>query len=372
MQIAALRTTPVRVDSDNKSLEIQNYDTRNDYPQKVLEISGGSSSIRNCLSVYTRFLGGKGLGIYSSVRVGQDTLGVLLRKCVADYARFGGFALHCAYNLFGRIASIGHVPFEFCRLGMEDDFGVVHKIAVNRDWTGKKKAANKGNTMYCDVFNPDTALNEIDATEGGIREYNGQVLYANREGTNIYPSCLYEAELTDGATQIACANIRYRNAKNGFMPYGMVILRKTADSSADTDDGVTRDPMVDDVARLQGDVNTGKLLAVTLEPGDETPEFRTMDGTNYDGAFKATEESTKNNIGAAFMQPPILRCEEVSQGFADDMMRQAYDYYNSVTEPDRMFIEETFRTVLEHFRTPVNIEGLHIEPLSYGNGKSLL
>lgn len=371
MQITALRTTPVRVDGENKSLEIQNYDTRNDYPQKVMEISGASSSIRNCLSVYTRFLVGKGLGVYSSVRVGKDTLAVLLRKVVADYARFGGFALHCAYNLFGRVSSVEHIPFEFCRLGMEDEHGVVHKIAVNRDWTGRKKAANKGNTTYCNVYNPDTVINEIENTPGGIRAYNGQVLYANREGTNLYPSCLYEAELTDGATQIACANIRYRNAKNGFMPYGMVVLRKNADSGADTDGGATRDPMIDDVGRLQGDVNTGKILAVTLEPGDETPEFKTMDGTNYDGAFKATEESTKDNIGAAFMQPPILRCESVSNGFADDMMMQAYNYYNSVTEPDRLFIEETLRVVLEHYRTPINTADLHIEPLVYGSAKTL-
>ena len=114
-------------------------------------------------------------------------------------------------------------------------------------------------------------------------------------------------------------------------------------------------------------VKSGKLLHFTLEPGDEQPVFIRLDGENYDGAFASTEESIKANIGEKFMQPPILRCEQVSNGFADDMMRQAYDFYNSITEPDRMYVESVFVDVLRHWYRPVDLSALRIEPLSYNS-----
>lgn len=367
MQVSALKTTPNRTVTDNKSLRIQNYDTRNDYPQRVYEIGNGSGTIRNCLSIYTRFLTGKGCGSLSLMEVGTQRIGDIFRNAASDYARFGGFALHVAYNMFGRAVSVEHVPFEFCRLGLEDEAGNVNEIAVNRDWLGRKKAPNAGNTLYVPVFDPAAAIGQIEATEGGIEEYPGQILYAGNAGKGVYPSCLYEAELTDGATQVACANIRYRNAKNGFMPFGMMAYRRTKDYNADNESGVSENSVFQNIAQLQGDVHTGKLLAFELAPGDELPEFKKLDGENYDGAFKDTEASTKANIGEAFMQPPILRCAQVSQGFADDMMLQAYSYYNSITEPDRIFIEEQFRAVLREWSRPVSVESFRIEPLQYGS-----
>lgn len=378
MNLAAIKATPNRTITENKQLEIQSYDICNDYPQRVMLLSQGSGTVRACLNIYTRFLIGKGIGDTGLLSVGSEKLRNVLRKATQDYARFGGFALHCSYNAFGRISRVEHVPFEFCRLGIADDAGCVNKIAVNRDWTGVKKSPSKSNTTYCDVFDPDKALEQIAATPGGISQYNGQILYANPDGSGIYPSCLYEAQLTDAATQIACSNIRYRNSRNGFMPFGMITIRKTKDYDAEVDgspDGkpgrhgqgrsLLQNPMLNDIAKLQGDVNTSKMLVFELEPDDQAPEFKSLDGKNYDGAFKETETSTKANIGEAFMQPPILRCEQVSNGFADDVMEQAYKFYNSITEDGRKFIEETFADVFAHWWKPFSLNDLVITPLSY-------
>lgn len=379
MELAAIKATPNRKITSNKQLGIQSYDTHNDYPQKVIELSSGSGTIRTCLNIYTRFLLGKGIAA-GDLRVGSEKLRQVFRKATQDFTRFGGFALHIGYNALGRICNVQHIPFEFCRLGMKDDAGNVKQIAVNSDWLGIEKSPSKSNTIYCNVFDPDKALEEIETTDGGIANYNGQILYANPEGSDIYPRCLYEAQLTDGATQIACSNIRYRNARNGFMPFGMIVLRKTKEYNAnvngspdgrvdepDIERGLLQNPMLQDIAKLQGDVNTSKMLVFELDPDDQPPEFNSLDGKNYDGAFKETETSTKANIGEAFMQPPILRCEQVSNGFADDVMEQAYKFYNTITEPDRQFIEETFADVFKHWWRPFSTDTLKITPLSYNN-----
>ncbi len=365
MKVGDLKVTPNRVVTDNRQLGIQNYDTGNDYPQRVMQIAKGSGTIGSCLRIYNRFVMGKGFGAMDAFKAGRDTLGAVLRKCVGDYTAFGAFALHCAYNRLGKVAAIAHVPFEYCRLGLEDERGEVHQVAVNRDWLGIKTNPTKANTIYCMMFDPSKAASQIEAAEGGIAGYAGQIYYANEEGKDTYPHCIYEEVLTDGATQVACANIRYRNAKNGFMPFGAIVTKRTKDYDADNGDPSGSDAVDNQLAAVQGDVNAGKLLHFTLEPGDEQPVFIRLDGENYDGAFASTEESIKANIGEKFMQPPILRCEQVSNGFADDMMRQAYDFYNSVTEPDRMYVESVFADILRHWYRPVDLSALRIEPLSY-------
>jgi hypothetical protein len=83
---------------------------------------------------------------------------------------------------------------------------------------------------------------------------------------------------------------------------------------------------------FQGDENAGKIMYVELDDGDTKPEFVSFKGTNYDKEFNVTLASSQANIGKAFNQPPILRAENVGANFGADLMKNAYDYYNSVPE----------------------------------------
>ena len=60
------------------------------------------------------------------------------RMC-QDMAMFNGISLHVNYNVFGEIVELNHVPFENCRLTEPDENGVISKIAIHPDWTGKKQ-----------------------------------------------------------------------------------------------------------------------------------------------------------------------------------------------------------------------------------------
>ena len=93
MKVGDLKVTPNRVVTDNRQLGIQNYDTGNDYPQRVMQIAKGSGTIGSCLRIYNRFVLGKGFGAMDAFKAGRDTLGAVLRKCVGDYTVFGAFAL---------------------------------------------------------------------------------------------------------------------------------------------------------------------------------------------------------------------------------------------------------------------------------------
>ncbi|MFM7856674.1 MAG: hypothetical protein ACKO96_33305, partial [Flammeovirgaceae bacterium] len=45
-----------------------------------------------------------------------------------------GYAWHINYNLNCTISSIKPIPFEYCRLGIADDYGCVKKIAYSTNW----------------------------------------------------------------------------------------------------------------------------------------------------------------------------------------------------------------------------------------------
>jgi hypothetical protein len=65
------------------------------------------------------------------------------------------------------------------------------------------------------------------------------------------------------------------------------------------------------------------------------------------------------------MQPPILRGVDVGAGFGADLMKNAYDFYNSIVESERKMIEQELKKVFTLM--PVTFESYDIQPLQYIN-----
>lgn len=111
-------------------------------------------------------------------------------------------------------------------------------------------------------------------------------------------------------------------------------------------------------------------MYVELEDGDTKPEFVSFKGTNYDKEFNVTLASSQANIGKAFNQPPILRAENVGANFGADLMLNAYNYYNSVTENERLVIERAFTTIFKNW-FELTDNNYSVIPLSYDVEMSL-
>lgn len=353
---------------DMRALDIQAYDVMNDYPQRVLSISRESGSVKACLEEYVKFVKGRGIAALrdTELRDGRRFLS-LYRSVVSDLCRFGGLAIHVDYNGVGEIVDMQHVPFEHVRLCIADEkTGRVQRLAVNRDWTGVKTAPKKDNTAYYPVFNPDRAMDEIEAA-GGVQEYGGQLLYTTLDADNVYPLCRYDARLTDAVCEVAISNVKYRNAQNNFLPASVITLPEYTEVAPDNNaPAPARDERLEQIRKMMGSKNACKTLVFTRTPGDSEIDVKPIEGQNYDKAFINTEKTVKENIGQAFTQPPILRCEDVSVGFSNDMMVQAYDFYNSVTQEERDVIADVFRRILgaSVFAVPDNL--ITIELLEYG------
>lgn len=366
-----------------QTLGIQRYGVDNLYPQVLRNIIAASSTGSECVERFANFIEGNGFReeLFSEYVVNRrgdtaDDIHALVCKDVADY---DGMALHVNYNVQGDIVELHHVPFENCRLLEEDANGYMAKIAIHPDWTGKKTRKGKAilvkkeNIDYIDVFNPrkEVVLAQIEAA-GGIEYYKGQVLWISGAGRNVYPVSRADRVITEMSTDEGLANVKYRNVRCNFLPSGMVITKKGSSVQFD-DDGNQVKPGKDEdegfsdtIKQLQGDVNAGKLLEVTLNSEEDAPQFVRMNSNNYDKEFSVTDASVVERIYSAFGQEPWYCIRVGKVGFSGDILEDAFEYYNSIVNKQQRMIERAFQKIFGHWYEVANASNDYsIQPLKY-------
>lgn len=348
-------------------LGIQSYGEYNDYPQQVEEVVKASGTGKTCIEVYFKFVFGKGFRdsrLYSLKlnRFGQ-TADAILELVAKDYTMYGGFALHFNWNRNFSILEIQHVPLETIRFEKMPQEGTFKRVALHPDW-GKRyqklRRWDKKDILWVDLFDPDPdVISQQVEDAGGWSQYAGQVYYYSNGGKGTYPTPLCDTVLTDMNTEEGISNVSNRNVRNNFMPSGMLVDFNNMDETEEQESSTEAD-----LLEYQGDENAGKLMYVQCKSKDEMPQFVPFIGGNFSSAFTTTEKSVETKIGKAFNQPPILRAETVSANFGADVMKQAYNYYNSVTDNERLLLERVFTEIFSYWNKQLGVD-FRISPLSY-------
>ena len=359
-----------------RQLGIQSYGDDNLYPQTLRQIVQASATGSECMDRYADFIEGYGFRDvpFSEYVVNRrgDTVDDIHELVCKDVAMHDGFALHVNYNINGQIVELHHVPFENCRLLDEDSMGYVGKIAVHPDWSGKKirdtkpLRVSKETIDYIDVFNPrkEVVLAQMEYS-GGVEFYKGQILWVSGSGKNTYPLGRADRVATEMSTDEGLANVKYRNVRNKFFPAGIMVTRKAA--SFDKGDRFEDDDDFQEVIKqMQGDTNVSKILEVQIENDDEKPEFLEMHSKNYDKEFSVTDASVVERIYSAFGQEPWYCIRIGKVGFSGDILRDAFDYYNSIVTKHQRMIERVFDRVFGYWFEVANTSGDYsVKPLIY-------
>lgn len=355
---------------------LQSFGSDNLYPQNIMKITGASGTAVLCLNRYEKFVEGYGFDNeeLSKMKVSSkgSTMDDLLRSVAGDLTRFGGFALHCNYNVFGKITEVNIIPFEQCRLEECDDSGYVSHILVHPDWkgektrNGKKVQLNDDNVIKFDVFNPDPSvvMQQIERA-GGIEMYMGQILWVSMDGAFEYPTPIYDAVVTEISTDEGLGNIKYRNVRNNFLVACMLIAKKGAPKMNENGETEQRQMISDeDLLQFQGDTKGGKILYVELENDEDEPKIVQFPAKNFDKEFSTTDASVIERIYAQFHQELFYAIRIGKLGFSGQIMQDAYEYYAGEVTPEQRFIERTFSRVFENWVEPV-MDKFTIQPLKY-------
>lgn len=374
MKVAKHKTQPRRSDVNLRMLGVASYGERNEYPEKVMEIVASSSTGSGCLDTSQRFVFGDGytdqnLAEYPVNRRGH-TANKVLKKVVEDKMRFNGFAVHVNYNGLLEAVEIQHVPFEHCRVSVDAEGNPDGFIAVHADWTRRnrlyRKPVNKDTIEFYPVFNTEvkTLLKQV-RQKGGINNYSGQILYYSEAGDLEYPLAPFDDVITDMATEEAISTVLFRNARHNFLPAGLIIRKRRPQSTTlDNEEGEREeDDLATEITNWQGDERAAKMIVVETEYDEEEPKFVPFPVQNFDRMFDKTSTYIEAKIGKRFMQPPILRAVDIGAGWGAELMKNAYDYYNSIVESDRKTIESELKKIYE--TTGLQFTDYSIKPLQY-------
>lgn len=375
MRVSAAKTAP-RVERNIyiTSKKIKGYGQNNDYPQKILEIVNSSGTGKTCMDIYVKFVEGGGFTDQILANTVLNSRGEransLLRKAAKDLKNFNGFAFLVKYNGLGLPSEYYNVPFEHCRLEIDAEKNYTGRIAVHPDWTNLLGLRfNQADVKFINRFNPHTVEFEI-RNAGSPEAYYGQIFYFTADGDFEYPVAPFDPIVTDMLTEDSVSTVKHRNAKHNFLPSG--ILVRKGKKTATMDDG-RYDPSdpgnqemeesAEAIKKMQGDENTAKIWVVDVDADEEKPEFIDFSANNYDKSYELTEKTVQENIGKMFMIPPILRGIDVGAGFGADLMTNAYNFMNSLTDNERRMLEVAFKDMLEYYITAYS--DYSIVPLKY-------
>lgn len=375
-KISAIKTESREERYNYRSYGIQGWGKDNDYPQRVGEIVESSITGKSCVEIYAKFIAGRGFAeesLYTTV-VNEEgtTVDDILRSISKDYALLGGFALHFNYNALGEIVSISHIPMEWVRFETLDDNFEWSKVAIHPDWGHRADHLHrflKSDIEFFYKFDPRPVViaDEVVAS-GGWENYKGQVYVYSNNGANTYPTPIFKPAIINMSIEQGLSNIAYRNTRHNYLPAGIFI---DVDNSANSEEQAVE--KMKQIEAFQGDDEVGNILYMNVANGDEKPQFIPLKTNNYDKDYANTETATPLNIGRAFSQPPILRAEDVGNNFGADAMENAYNFYNSITESERLVISDVFKRIfsLWHDQT-INPEGNYdILPKEYQITRSL-
>lgn len=362
---------------DIDRFHIMAYGADNLYPQHLKRIVQASGTATLCLNRYAKFVEGFGFGAeLATLPVNDDgvTADDLLHDVAGDLCEFGGFAVHVNYNVLGEISSLHHVPFEHCRLEIEDDAGHVSRIKVCDGWGGKKKKRNvsEEDIETFPVFNPDARVvfSQIEAV-GGIDNYHGQVLWVSMDGRQTYPTPIYDSAVTEISTDEGLSNVKYRSVRSNFLVACMLLTRKGVPYTAESGREEYHDMISeDDLRKFQGDENTSKIMLVEMEDDEERPEIVEFPAKNISKEFEVTDASVVERIYAQFHQELFYAIRMGKLGFSGSVMQDAYEYYAGEVTTEQRFIERAFQLLLKTWHDEsVRIIPVGILPMRYGNAE---
>jgi hypothetical protein len=383
MNIRTIKRAEQRIDVQYLStLGIKSYGYDNLYPQRVSDIIAASPTGTTCLNRYARFIEGAGFSDLNIaayiVNRNQDTADDIVRRVAQDIAKYGGFALHVNYDIFGDIVELQHVPFETCRLAEDDDSGYISTIVTHPDWTGRKTRNGHRLNVSADSIQRFPAYNPIPealaaqiADAGGIGNYQGQILWVSCDGKNTYPVPKYDCALAELSTDEGLGCVKQRNVRNNFLPAGMVIHKRSQGSPDGEDDGKSQG-FTESLTNFQGDERACNFMDITLDYDEDAPEFREFPVRNFDKDFTATDTSVISRIYATFEQE-VFDCIRIGKlGFSGDVIRDAYNYYSSICDSERRMIERAFQEIFRHWHDTISTDAdFSIQPLKLiGDGNT--
>jgi hypothetical protein len=351
--------------ADDKNFKIQKYDLDNSYPQRVRNAINSSGVATACTNLFAKHLRGRGFTSEAIenliVNEKKQTVGAIHKLLCKDRAMFFGYAYHIQYNALLEVVGINHVPFEYVRLMLPDDRGVVTKAKVFDDWAREKNnKIDEKQVKTVDLFTDDVEMiqQQIEAAEG-FTNWNGHLVYFSDEGHNVYPKAVCDPVFEDVMSDAGIKIYKNRQIVTGWLCDYILVYKGVFESERERQD------FVDKINEHVGFDRSHKILVVESPTNEDVPELKKLESADNDEKFKFTEESVRENIIRAYNQPKALHSISVqgSLGLTKEI-QESKEVYDERTNDERNQLAKSFELALKSWFEPIPEQDFFFEVLA--------
>lgn len=370
------------------------YGKDNNYARKIVNSADRCSSLVAVRNVQAEFIAGNGFEGATAQDVMNDTAIIINRngdtaynllKFFAEQKSNINVAIHVNYNMLGEAVEFNMINYDFVRRKIKQKDEKYTKYIITNIWhlendynnniyssvimdfnlwmEGKKKELNF-TALECFEYNPDPlVVREQIEISGGIENYSGQLFYS-KNTKDIYQKAVYDS-LADKFQFLAeCDLSSLSNIQNGYAGSGVLKYFSASDGEAEIK-AIKRK-----TEGLKGSVNTGRFIVIPIKPTADmkmpTNVFESTEVQNRDKLYVEQKKEAKEGIQELYGTPNSILGNDTEGNFATQNMQQAFDFYNTRTQPKRTEVEMELTTLFKNsiFKDKVKLP-IKIEPLKY-------
>lgn len=343
---------------EDSALDIMKWGITNSFPQTLKNIVEQSANAKPAVERTAKFYKGAGFDGEDEVvnQLGM-TLKDIVSHCADELALFDGFAIQVDFNLKGEIVSMTPLSLTDLRykridtnyyssmIGYHPNFGL--NDDVKRTVT---TAPTKENIKFIHRFNPNNVIDQIEKYTLG--KYNGQILYYSGSGYSSYPVPQLQAPINFVLSDVENSILVRKETSTGFI--NTYLLKTMLEKESPVLEAIESAIESAQGARGQGKVITLSGLSPEEMNGTILEEIQSggADGTVIKSA-KLTYDLDREVIVGAYLIPPVLAGIDISKGFSQNDLQEAYFVFNSITQEGRDIIEQHVNRLLKYSRFKV-------------------
>ncbi len=338
---------------EDVALGIMRWGEENFYPQTLKNIVEQSPSAKPAVDRVAKFYKG---GSFEGEDIIVNSYGLTLRnivdKCAEDLAFFDAFAIQTNFNILGQPNDMNPMRIESLRFNQFDELSYASKIGYHRNFGQNDKVqmnvvehATKNNIKFINVWNPKYAKDQFDCLEGGISDYNGQILYYSGAGPSQYPVPPLQSVINFVLSDVENSILVRKETSTGFV--SSYILKSTLDY-----DDANLIAMENSIAQMQGARGMGKIMTISGLSEEEMKstlleEIGAGSGSAIIDSATKTFDLDKKVITGVYLIPPVLSGIDVATGFSTEALNDAYNVFNAITKQGRNTIEREVNKILK-------------------------
>lgn len=292
-----------------------NYGKKNDFPFYLWDLYMRSAVLQSVINGTADFVMGDGILVDESLRIDtrkinskMESWDDVLKRIIADYLIFDGFALQIIFNKIGQVNELYWLDFRNCRTN-EDETVVYY----SREW--EKSSPKK-------VEYP--RYNGTQTTGSCVFYFKGH------KTRGVYPIPRYSGALNAIETSTEIARYHLSAIHNNFNG-NLIINFNNGEPTEDVKKNIERKIK----NKFSGAENGGKFLVSFNDSKENGVEVVRLQDDNTDKKYDQLRKDTYKEIFVAFRcQPQLFGFVIEGSLFNKEEYKQAYElYYKTVVAP---------------------------------------